>query len=52
MLMGITSQRDLLGMPDLAEVDTEDILRIITPLLDALIDPGHDEVFRLLLRRS
>lgn len=41
MLAGITTQRYLLGMPDLADVDTEDILQIITPLLDALVDAKH-----------
>jgi len=40
MLMGITSQRYLLKMPDLAAADIEDIMAIIAPLLDQLIDPG------------
>jgi AcrR family transcriptional regulator len=39
MLMGIASQRYLLRMPDIADVDTEEILRLITPALRALIDP-------------
>ena len=39
MLMGIASQRYLLRMPDLEDADTEDILRLITPLLRSLIDP-------------
>jgi AcrR family transcriptional regulator len=41
MLMGIASQRYLLRMPDLAEVDTEELLRLITPALQALIDPAE-----------
>lgn len=41
MLMGITSQRFLLEMPDLATVDTEDIMAIIGPLLEQLFDPGR-----------
>jgi AcrR family transcriptional regulator len=39
MLMGVASQRYLLRMPDIADVDTEEILRVITPALRALIDP-------------
>ena len=39
MLMGIVSQRYLLRMPDLYEVDSEEILRLITPALHALMDP-------------
>ena len=39
MLMGIASQRYLLRMPDLEDADTEDILRLITPLLRSLINP-------------
>ena len=39
MLMGITSQRYLLQMPDLVAADTEDIVRIIAPLLDQLFHP-------------
>ena len=41
MLMGIASQRYLLRMPDLVDVDTEHILRLITPALRAVIDPGE-----------
>jgi AcrR family transcriptional regulator len=39
MLMGIASQRYLVGMPDL-EVDTEDILKLIGPLIRQLVDPS------------
>lgn len=41
MLMGIASQRYLLRMPDLVEVDTEHILQLITPALRCVIDPGE-----------
>lgn len=41
MLMGITSQRYLLQMPDLAAADIDDILAIIGPLLDQLFDPDR-----------
>jgi AcrR family transcriptional regulator len=41
MLMGIASQRYLLRMPDLVDVDTEHILQLITPALRAVIDPGE-----------
>ena len=41
VLMGIASQRYLLRMPDLADADVEDILRLVTPLLRTLIDPNH-----------
>ncbi|WP_308477428.1 TetR family transcriptional regulator [[Mycobacterium] kokjensenii] len=37
MLMGVASQRYLLKMPDLADVDTDDILRILTPALETLL---------------
>lgn len=40
MLMGIASQRFILHMPDLADADIEDILRLIAPLLQELIDPA------------
>ncbi|MEU9348536.1 TetR family transcriptional regulator [Streptomyces sp. NPDC048278] len=40
MMMGIASQRHLLGMPDLAQADLEDILRIIVPVIRELIAPG------------
>jgi AcrR family transcriptional regulator len=39
MLMGIVSQRYLLRMPDLCEVDAEEILRLVAPALHALMDP-------------
>ena len=39
MLMGIVSQRYILRMPDVMDADVEDILRLITPLLQALLDP-------------
>src|SRR4029450_6848499 len=39
MLMGVASQRYLLQMPDLAEVDIDKLVRLITPALQALIDP-------------
>lgn len=38
MLMGIASQRYLLEMPDLVDVDTDAILRIITPALESILD--------------
>lgn len=41
MLMGIASQRYLLRMPDLVDVDTDELLRLITPALQALIDSGE-----------
>jgi hypothetical protein len=39
MLMGIASQRYLLQMPDLVEVDTERILQLITPALRVVLEP-------------
>nr|WP_224770239.1 TetR/AcrR family transcriptional regulator [Mycobacterium simulans] len=39
MLMGIASQRYLLRMPDLRDVDSEEILRLIAPALHALMNP-------------
>lgn len=39
MLMGVASQRYLLQMPDLVDVDTEHLLRLVTPALRAIIDP-------------
>ncbi|MFD3590931.1 TetR family transcriptional regulator [Streptomyces sp. NPDC058683] len=39
MMMGVASQRYLLRMPDLAAADTEDILRLVVPVLRGLIDP-------------
>lgn len=41
MLMGIASQRYLLRMPDLVDVDTERILQLITPALRSMIDPEY-----------
>ncbi|MGW1786673.1 TetR/AcrR family transcriptional regulator [Streptomyces sp. NPDC002143] len=43
MMMGVASQRYLLRMPDLATADTEDILRLLVPVLRGLIDPGDTE---------
>lgn len=40
MLMGVASQRYLVRMPDLVDVDTEHLLRLITPALRAVIDPS------------
>ncbi len=39
IMMGIAAQRFLLHMPDLAEADVEDIVRIATPLLRGLVAP-------------
>ena len=39
ILVGVASQRYLLHMPDLHDVDTDDILRLITPLILDLIAP-------------
>jgi AcrR family transcriptional regulator len=41
MLMGVASQRYLLQMPDLADVDIDKLVRLITPALQALIDPSE-----------
>jgi AcrR family transcriptional regulator len=42
MLMGIVSQRYILRMPVLKDADTDDILRLITPLVRTLLHPdGH-----------
>jgi AcrR family transcriptional regulator len=41
MLMGVASQRYLLQMPDLVDVDTEHLLRLMTPALRAIIDPSN-----------
>lgn len=38
--MGIISQRYLLRMPDLVDVDTEYLLQLITPALRAVIEPS------------
>lgn len=43
MMMGVASQRYLLRMPDLAAADTEDILRLVVPVLRGLIDPEKAE---------
>ncbi|MFI8793500.1 TetR family transcriptional regulator [Streptomyces sp. NPDC055105] len=43
MMMGIASQRYLLRMPDLAAADTDDILRLVVPVLRGLIDPQETE---------
>ena len=40
ILMGVASQRHILRMPDLADADIEDILRLVVPLLQSLIDPS------------
>lgn len=39
VLMGVASQRYLLRMPDLHNADTDDILRLLTPLLQLLLEP-------------
>ena len=39
MLMGIVSQRHILKMPDLEDADVEDILRLVGPLIETLLDP-------------
>ena len=39
MLMGIASQRYILKMPDLKDADVEDILGLITPLIQSLLSP-------------
>ncbi|MFJ9854510.1 TetR family transcriptional regulator [Streptomyces sp. NPDC101150] len=39
IMMGIATQRFLLHMPDLAEADVEDIVRIAAPLLRTLVAP-------------
>ncbi|WP_199811043.1 TetR/AcrR family transcriptional regulator [Streptomyces sp. NRRL F-525] len=43
MMMGVASQRYLLRMPDLAAADTEDVLRLVVPVLRGLIDPEKAE---------
>jgi AcrR family transcriptional regulator len=44
MMMGIAAQRYLLRMPDLADADLEDILRLAVPVLRDLIAPGRSSV--------
>ncbi|MFJ9470859.1 TetR/AcrR family transcriptional regulator [Streptomyces caniferus] len=39
IMMGVATQRFLLHMPDLADADVEDIVRITTPLLRNLVAP-------------
>ncbi|MCG5218551.1 TetR/AcrR family transcriptional regulator [Streptosporangium soli] len=39
VMFGITSHRHLLRMPDLAEADVDDVLRLAVPLIRALLDP-------------
>ncbi|MFY3807792.1 hypothetical protein, partial [Escherichia coli] len=41
MLMGIVSERHLLGVSDLAAADVEDVLRLAVPVLRGLIAPGE-----------
>ncbi|MCW2649655.1 MAG: transcriptional regulator [Mycobacterium sp.] len=43
MLMGIVSQRYILRMPVLKDADTDDILRLITPLVRTLLRPDSDK---------
>ena len=43
MLMGIVSQRHILRMPVLKDADTDDILRLITPLVRTLLHPDGDK---------
>ncbi|MEO3874808.1 TetR family transcriptional regulator [Nonomuraea sp. B12E4] len=42
VMFGITVHRNLLRMPDLAEADVEDVLRLAAPLVRALLDAGSD----------
>lgn len=42
MLMGVASQRQILHIPDLVEAPIDDILRLVAPLVEQLIRPGHD----------
>lgn len=39
ILMGVASQRFILHMPELATADLDEILRLITPLLQKLMHP-------------
>ncbi|MET0451365.1 MAG: TetR family transcriptional regulator [Mycobacterium sp.] len=43
MLMGIASQRYILRMPDLVDADVEDVLKLVTPLVQALLDPTSND---------
>ncbi|MFI1705003.1 hypothetical protein [Streptomyces griseoruber] len=43
MMKGIASQRYLLPMPDLADADLEDILRVAGPVFRELIAPAPGE---------
>ncbi|WP_328402788.1 TetR/AcrR family transcriptional regulator [Nocardia sp. NBC_00403] len=43
MLMGIASQRYILRMSDLKDADVDDILRLITPLIQTLLDPDSEK---------
>jgi AcrR family transcriptional regulator len=38
MLMGIAAQRFILRMPDLADADVDDVLRLVAPLLQRLLE--------------
>lgn len=38
MLMGIATQRFILRMPDLADADVDDVLRLVAPLLQRLLE--------------
>jgi AcrR family transcriptional regulator len=40
VMVGIATQRYLLQIPDLCDVDVEDIVRLVTPALLALIEPS------------
>jgi AcrR family transcriptional regulator len=42
MLMGVASQRYILKMPDLKDADVEEILRLIAPLIQTLLNPGSE----------
>jgi hypothetical protein len=46
MLMGIASQRYLLHVPDICDADIDEILRIITPALDAILSPPQSQPCR------
>lgn len=42
VLMGMASQRYLLRMPDLHEADIDDVLRLVAPLLQSLLEPPRE----------